>query len=77
MPTPRTATPPQTPSHPNGFVTLRARSAASEEPITTVAAQPAPGAASATSRVATAATWSARNEAPPATTTLAKKPSGS
>ena len=45
-PTPRTAAPPARPARPNHFGTLRARSAASDEPKITVAAQAAAGAAS-------------------------------
>src|SRR5215204_2403363 len=76
-PTARTATPPAIPRRPNPRDTFRARSAARDDATTTAAAQPAPGAARRTSWAASPAPWRAMNDAPPRTTTLAKKPSGS
>ena len=77
MPTQRTTTPPAIPARPNHGCTLRAFMAASEEPMITVAAQAALGAAISAERDASAAACSASSEAPPSTTMLAKKPSGS
>src|SRR5262245_27723442 len=73
----RIAMPPAIPSRPNQGGTLRASSAASDEPITTVAAQAALGAATSGEREASAAAWRASSEAPPSRTMLAKNPSGS
>src|SRR5579872_5959642 len=69
-PTPRTASPPKIPRRPTQRETLRALIAASDEPMITVAAQAAPGAATRASREASAAACSASNEAPPRTTML-------
>src|SRR5580704_2245631 len=76
IPRASTAIPPAMPARPNQGGTLRALNAASEEPMITVAAQAAPGAAISASREASAAACSASREAPPSTTMLAKKPSG-
>ena len=65
------------PSRPNQRGTLRASSAASEEPMITLDAHAALGAATSGERDASAAAWSASSEAPPSTTIEAKNPSGS
>src|SRR3954464_14929560 len=76
-PSKRIAMPPAMPSRPNQRGTLRASSAASDEPITTLEAHAAVGAATSGEREASAAAWSATSEAPPSSTMLAKNPSGS
>ena len=76
-PSSRIAMPPAMPRRPNHSGTLRASSAASDEPITTDEAQAALGAATAVERPASAAAWSASSEAPPSSTMDAKNPSGS
>ena len=54
--------PPAIPSRPNQRGTLRASSAASEEPMITVEAQAALGAATSGEREASAAAWSASSD---------------
>src|SRR5687768_4238488 len=76
-PSTSTAAPPVSPSRPNQRGTLRASSAASEEPMITLDAHAALGAATWGERDASAAACSASNDAPPSTTIDAKNPSGS
>src|SRR3954452_23975579 len=71
------AMPPAIPARPNQRGTLRASSAASDEPMTTVEALAAAGAATSGERDASAAAWSATSEAPPSSTIEPKNPSGS
>src|SRR3954467_2607658 len=77
IPTASTAIQPMIPAWPNHGAILRARHAASDDPMITVAAQAAEGAATRGSGATSTRAWRATNAAAPITTTVAKNPSGS
>src|SRR6478672_1841564 len=77
IPTVSTAIPPATPAWPNQRSIFRARQAASEEATIAVAEQADEGAASSGAPATRVTACRARYDAPPSTTALAKKPSGS